>query len=561
MTVLKIGTRRSALALWQANDIAQRLRSEHPDLECELVEISTKGDRITDVPLWSVDGKAFFTREIDDALLAGTVDLAVHSLKDLPTTLPDGILLAAVTEREDARDAWLSRDGSGLLHISPGSRVATSSRRRQAWILRARPDLKLTELRGNVPTRVEKLHRGECDAVVLAMAGLIRLQLSDRITEPLSTDLFPPAPGQGAVAVCVRESDQRATDLVRAINHQPTAITTETERLVLEAMGGGCHTPLGVTAKLTHNSLSIDALLASPGLDAYVEASARGGCDNANKLVAEVVSTLKAKSHRFRDSYSAPDQHRDRPVVIVTRAEDANGRLSAALRDADCRVLNWPVIETADYETTPGVSITLDRLDDFDWLVITSPRAATALVRAVTPGRSLPRLALVGQESERRLKAAGLTLRVDARAPSARKLAEVLVDAARGEGSALFLAGNLAPDTVPEALRSAGIDCVRLNCYVTRLTTLDPVRCRGQLNGELPDAVSFASPSAVLGFNQALPVDFRDEILRGSQLFAMGESTADAIRMLGCDVIATEAPSLEGFARQIREWLLSGGSR
>jgi hydroxymethylbilane synthase len=207
---LRIGTRASELALWQARHVEALLRGQSGAPPVELVRITTAGDRAGEVPLWKLGGRAFFTREIDNALLEGTVDIAVHSLKDLPTQLEAGVTLAAMLARADARDALVSRDGRPFAQLPRGARVGTSSLRRRAFVARLRPDVLLAELRGNVPTRLQRLRQGDYDAIILAAAGLERLGLTSQITEYLDAADFPPAVSQGVIGVCTRADDSDA---------------------------------------------------------------------------------------------------------------------------------------------------------------------------------------------------------------------------------------------------------------------------------------------------------------------------------------------------------------
>src|SRR6201996_9024451 len=216
---LRIGTRASALALWQANRVADLIRSQPGAPPVELVHIKTEGDVRTDIPLWAAGGRAFFTREIDRAQLAGEVDIAVHSLKDLSTLIAEGLELAAVLEREDPRDALLTPHGATLKELPEGARVGTSSLRRRAVLPRARRDLTLLELRGNVPTRIERLEQGKYDAIVLATAGLKRLGLDAHIGAHLDPQVMPPAVSQGAIGVCARTGDAAALQWLRNLDH------------------------------------------------------------------------------------------------------------------------------------------------------------------------------------------------------------------------------------------------------------------------------------------------------------------------------------------------------
>jgi hydroxymethylbilane synthase len=256
---LRIGTRASALALWQANRVADLIRAQPGAPEVELVHIKTEGDVRTDVPLWAVGGRAFFTREIDRAQLAGEVDIAVHSLKDLSTLVAEGLELAAVLEREDPRDALLTGQGATLQELPAGARVGTSSLRRRAFLLRARPDLTLLELRGNVPTRIERLEQGRYDAIVLATAGLKRLDLAAHIAAHIEPQVMPPAVSQGAIGVCARSGDEAARRWLRALEHPATRLAVTAERALLRHLEGGCQVPLGALAALHQDQLQLQA--------------------------------------------------------------------------------------------------------------------------------------------------------------------------------------------------------------------------------------------------------------------------------------------------------------
>jgi len=260
MSALRIGTRGSALALWQARRVAELIGAQPGSPTVELVHIKTEGDLRTDVPLWAIEGRAFFTKEIDRALLAEEIDIAVHSLKDLSTSLEAGIELAAVLEREDPRDALITAGGvRSLADLPHGARVGTSSLRRRAFLAHARPDLVALELRGNVPTRIEKLQRGEYEAIVLATAGLKRLGLEQHICEHLPADEFPPAVSQGAIGICARSEDANAIRWLQALNHGATRLATIAERALLRRIEGGCQVPLGALAAVEGSRLNLFA--------------------------------------------------------------------------------------------------------------------------------------------------------------------------------------------------------------------------------------------------------------------------------------------------------------
>lgn len=251
MNLLKIGTRGSPLAMWQAEHVRRALVEAHPSLTVELEVIRTTGDVLLEPPLSRIGGTGVFTKEIENALLKRRVDVAVHSLKDLPTQLADGLCLAAVLEREDPADALVSREGRTLARLPVGAKILTGSLRRQAQLLHRRPDLKIAQARGNVQTRLRKYEESDAHAIVLARAGLVRLELAGRITERLDPADFLPACGQGALAVEVRADDARTAKLCGALDHPATHRATTAERAFLAALGGGCLAPVGAYGRPT----------------------------------------------------------------------------------------------------------------------------------------------------------------------------------------------------------------------------------------------------------------------------------------------------------------------
>ena len=269
---IRIGTRGSPLALAQAHEVRRRLIAAHgtPESLIEIVVIRTSGDRIEDRPLSEIGGKGLFTKEIEEALLAGGIDLAVHSMKDMPTVLPDGLEISSHLPREDVRDAFLSPRAATLADLPPGAVVGTSSLRRQAQVLRARPDLRVVPFRGNVETRLRKLGDGVADATLLACAGLRRLGLADKITATLSTNDFLPAVAQGAIGIEIRSGDDRARALLAPLDDADTSLCIMAERALLARLDGSCRTPIAGLAQLSAGTLTLRAMILSPdGRDAH----------------------------------------------------------------------------------------------------------------------------------------------------------------------------------------------------------------------------------------------------------------------------------------------------
>ena len=271
--MIRIGSRGSVLALWQAEHVRQRLAALGHEATIQV--ITTTGDRVQDRRLESVGGKGAFLKEIEEAMLAGDVDLAVHSLKDVPTALPAGLRLCAVLERADPRDALLSAAGLALHRLPAGARVGTTSLRRRAQVAALRPDLVLQDLRGNVDTRIRKLHAGACDAIVLAVAGLERLGRRGEATEVLEADAFLPAPGQGAIALECRQDDAPLAAALAPLDHAPSARAVAAERALLAGLQGGCNVPLGAYAVEEDGALHLTAFVARPDGSGLLRGRAR----------------------------------------------------------------------------------------------------------------------------------------------------------------------------------------------------------------------------------------------------------------------------------------------
>ena len=295
---IRIGTRGSPLALAQARMVRGALAAAHGLSEdaLEIVTIRTSGDRIQDRPLSEAGGKGLFTREIEEALLSGAIDLAVHSAKDMPTLLPDGLMLAASLPREDARDVFISRTAPTLRELPQAAVVGTASLRRQAMVQRLRPDIRVVPLRGNVETRLRKLEAGEVDATLLALAGLKRLGLADKATSVLDVTEFLPAVGQGAVTIEARIDDARARERLAAIDHADTSTALAAERAFLAVLDGSCRTPIAGHAVLDGDALSFRGMILRPnGAEAF-ETSRAGRRGDAVALGSDAGAELKRRA-------------------------------------------------------------------------------------------------------------------------------------------------------------------------------------------------------------------------------------------------------------------------
>lgn len=294
-STLRIATRKSPLALWQAEHVAARLRAAHPGMNIELVPLSTRGDEILDRALSKVGGKGLFIKELEVAMQDGRADLAVHSMKDVTAEMADGFTLAAILEREDPRDAFVSNHYARLQDLPHGARVGSSSLRRQCQLKALRPDLELITLRGNVGTRLGKLDAGEFDAIILAAAGLDRLEMPQRIAERIAPELCLPAIAQGTLGIECRIERQEVIDAVRVLEHEPTAIRTRAERALNRRLQGGCDVPVAGFAELEGEEIRLRALVGLPDGTQVVRGEQRASIDHPVALGESLAADMLAR--------------------------------------------------------------------------------------------------------------------------------------------------------------------------------------------------------------------------------------------------------------------------
>ena len=292
---LTIGTRGSQLALWQANWVKSTLESLHPAIDITITTIKTRGDKILDVALAKVGGKGLFVKEIETALQEHRIDLAVHSMKDMPAVIPDGLYIAAVPERETPEDVLISRRGLGLLDLPEGARVGTSSLRRSAQLLHTRPDITLLPLRGNLDTRLKKLKTENLDAIVLAAAGVKRLGLQEHITEFLDHTVMLPAVGQGALCIESRENDPIVGPLVASLDHEESHTAIRAERAFLHRLEGGCQVPMAGNATVRDGRVTMDGLVADVDGGTVIRKQVSGPVQQAHSLGVELAEALLEK--------------------------------------------------------------------------------------------------------------------------------------------------------------------------------------------------------------------------------------------------------------------------
>ncbi len=292
---IRIGTRGSALALWQTNSVVKLLKTHFPEAKFDIKEIKTTGDRVRNHPLFQASTVGLFVKELEMALIDGEIDLAVHSLKDMPSQTTPSLSIAAVIEREDPRDALISRLGKGIWDLPNGARIGTSSRRRAAQLLSARPDFEILDLRGNVDTRLKKSEQKPYDAIVLAMAGLIRLGKRDLVTQILEPEMMLPAAGQGALALEVRADDETTRKHVASIEHADSRIAVDSERSFMAIIGAGCHVPVGAYAQVEEGRIWLRGLVASLNGQTIIRGERRDSVDHSTRLAQNLAEELLSK--------------------------------------------------------------------------------------------------------------------------------------------------------------------------------------------------------------------------------------------------------------------------
>lgn len=291
---IKIGSRGSKLALWQANWVKGQIEKNNPGLEIEIVTIKTQGDKILDVPLAKVGGKGLFVKEIEEALQNKTVDLAVHSMKDVPAELPEDLTISAISEREDYHDVLLSQDNMKLNELPPGAVIGTSSLRRQAQLLHYRPDLRVTTLRGNLDTRIRRIRQGDFQAIVVARAGVNRLGLESEIAQVIPVEIMLSAVGQGALGIEIRKEDEFIRAIIKPIDHFDTHTALIAERAFLKRLEGGCQVPIAGIGKVRGKELKLEGLVASPDGTKLIRDSLEGSIDAAEEIGLSLAEKLLA---------------------------------------------------------------------------------------------------------------------------------------------------------------------------------------------------------------------------------------------------------------------------
>lgn len=567
--LLRLGTRGSRLALTQTQLVADALKRAHPQLQVEIVVIQTTGDKIADVPLSVIGGKGAFTREIEDALLHGRLDAAVHSLKDLPTIETPGLTIGAITARESPRDLLLAVREVDWRNAP--LRVGTCSLRRSAEMLRLNPRAQILELRGNVPTRIEKLLRGDYDAIVLAAAGLARLGLSTPFIHEFTGDEMLPAPGQGALALQIRDGDAATAELIAPLHDKNVAAACIAERALLHALGGGCQLPVGSLGTVESGALKMRARVISLDGSKSCDSELRGSRSQpdrlgrmlAEKLLANGAAELLRETNPrnahdgFAQAAAAADAMDALPLggktVLVTRDEDADGPLSRALRSHGANPIAIPMVRILPAHDPAPLQDAARRINEFDWIAITSGNAVAPLKAALaSAGNPWIKIACIGAATARVAEEAGAKVSLIPDVANVQSLAAALLkqDAKR----ILYPCADIAAGTLVDLLRAGGAEIESVVAYRTEKT---PARetLLSAFGATKPWAALFCSPSAVDSVSESLGDALRD-FLAGVVVGSIGPRTTAALIAAGIRVdCEPEEQSFEALAMQLCHWL------
>jgi len=567
---IRLGTRSSPLALWQTNRVMELLRAGHPDLNVEVVGISTHGDESPDRPLPEIGGKGLFTEKIEEALRAGQIDAAVHSLKDLPVDDAPGTVVAAVLCRDEPRDVVISRSGETLDTLPPGAVVGTSSTRREAQIRSARPDLQVRPIRGNVETRVGKVDAGAYDATVIAGAGVTRLGLAGRVSQWLDAERFLPAPGQGALAVQCRAGDSAVFPLLSALDDASLRRATDAEREFLRSLGGGCAAPVAAHAEPagTGGTLLLRGRVVSTDGKRCVDVRGEGvepgslGRRLAEQAIEAGAGAILAEA-RTKGGQALPLAGRR---ILVTRARAQASSLMELLARQGAIGISVPLIRTEPSGDPGRIQAALAHLPEYDWVLFSSANAVDFFFRgplsAGDPGTA--RMGAVGPATAEALRLHGFSPSLIAHGQTGAALAKEVLEREGGSLAgqrALIPCAEEAGRDAPAVLREAGAEVEVLPVY--RTVTEDPTEedCDRILRGV--DAVMLMSGSAARAFRGLITRrPALASALEKAVMACIGQSTAESASAEGLrvDIVPAEHTS-EALVAAVADHFSAEGGR
>ena len=562
---VRIGTRGSKLALYQAYRVKEELEVKYPEIVFEIEIIKTKGDIILDVPLSKIGDKGLFTKELEVAMFNNEIDMAVHSLKDLPTTFPEGAKLGAVLQRGDVRDALISSNNMKLKDLTAEHTIATSSLRRKAQLLKINKDFKIVEIRGNVNTRIRKMQEGYCDVMIMAAAGLQRLEMSEFISELIDPTVMIPACSQGAIAIEIRENDPFIEDLLSKINDKETMITTSAERAFLKTLEGGCQIPVGSHSKIEGDNFQLTGFISSINgsqflketinckVEDAVEASkaiAKKLFENGGKEILDAIRDINLTE--VKGTMPLKDK-----VVISTRAIEAGDTLPGLLQKQGANLVSLPMIEITPTIPSQDDFNLLNNLNEFNWVIFTSKNGVVNFFKHLSDlkgSTALPgtlKIAVIGNKTAVELDYYGYAPQFISQGNTSEDLLDEFYKEHNPTNQKFLLSlGNLADDTLYNSL-SKDNTVKRLEVYKTEKPKTVDSTIIELINNNKYDLIIFTSPSTFNNFCSFYDVDK----IKDLKMASIGSTTSKALEDAGFKALVTAKKSnVEGLIDSMIEY-------
>ncbi|NOY97054.1 MAG: hydroxymethylbilane synthase [Chlorobi bacterium] len=564
-SIVRIGTRGSKLALYQAYRVQSELEDQFPDKTFEIVIIKTKGDKILDVPLSKIGDKGLFTKELEIALFNNEIDMAVHSLKDLPTIFPDGAKLGAVLKRGNVSDALVSLDNRKLNSLTPDDIIATSSLRRKAQLLKINKDFKIVEIRGNVNTRIRKMQEGYCNVMIMAAAGLQRLGMGEYITEVIDPETMIPACSQGAIAIEVRENDPFIEEIISKINHQETYITTQAERAFLRTLEGGCQIPVGSFSKISGNKFHITGFISSIDGSEFLRGSSSGNIDDAVQISIGLANSLNNRGGKeilesirnINLSEAESNLPLKNRVIISTRAKESTDSLPEILTKEGARVFSFPMIEITSPTLNDVETQYLKNIGHYDWIFFTSKNGVSHFFKQlieVGGSTELPgslKIAVIGEKTSAELDYYGYAPDFISTGNTSAGLLNSFYEKYNPKNLRILLAlGNLADNTLFNRLSDGNI-VNRINVYNTVKPEKVDSSILNIIKNDKYDLILFTSPSTFHNFSSY----FTKDEMQNMKIASIGKTTTNTISNSGFKPLFTAKRSnIEGLKEAIIEY-------
>ncbi len=562
---VRIGTRGSKLALYQAYRVKEELEIHYPDIVFEIVIIKTKGDKILDVPLSKIGDKGLFTKDLEIAMFNNEIDMAVHSLKDLPTTFPEGAQLGAVLKRGDVRDALISSNNRKINDLTSDDVIATSSLRRKAQLLRINKDFKIVEIRGNVNTRIRKMQEGFCNVMVMAAAGLQRLEMDEFISELIDPEVMIPACSQGAIAIEIRIKDPFIEEILSKINDKETLITTNAERAFLKTLEGGCQIPVGSYTYIKDEQFHITGFISSIDGSIYLKASANASVEQAVEVSIQLAKKLYTQGgkeilEKIR-TYNLLEAQENQPlsgkVIISTRAVESGDTLPDILQSMGAKVHILPMIEILPTQLNHEELENFNSLENFEWIFFTSKNGVANFFKQLSDlkgNTTLPKsikIAVIGGKTALELEYYGYSPDYINYENTSVELLAGFYKAYNPKHQRIFLSlGNLADDTLYNRL-SEDNEVKRINVYQTVKPATADASILEIIQNDQYDLIVFTSPSTFQNFCSFYK-EVKNQLLKTASI---GSTTTKAIRHAGIEPIVTaKTSSVDGLGEAIETY-------